>query len=196
MGMISKAEHLRRMELYDQGLKQCSMCSRELPIEQFRPNTRGWMGLRSRCSDCDNAASSGFRRRTPEYQRQRQKRWREANLDRSHAIGKAYRDAHGLKERLRAGRYRARKAGVPVEEITPEELLADWDRRGIDPDKCVYTGEPLISSWALDHAYPLSQPGSPGHVVSNLVPTNRSLNSSKGRRHWVEYLADRAEANV
>jgi hypothetical protein len=133
--------------------------------------------------------------RSPAYQVARQKkRWRDANPERSHQISKTYRDAHPLEERLRSGRLRAEKAGLPAIRITAAELLADWQRRGIDPTRCVYTGEPLEERWSIDHAVPLSVAGTPGHVVTNLVPTNRGINSTKGRRRWLDYLADRAEA--
>lgn len=195
MAPITKIERERRTELYERGLKECSSCAEVLPLAQFRPNQRGWMGLYSRCRDCKNTVDNEHRKRTPKYQAARQKRWRDANPDQSHAIAKAYRDTHQLKERLRSGRLRAEKADVPADDITAADLLADWERRGIDAAKCVYTGQPLQDGWHLDHAIPLSQSGTPGHVVSNLVPCNRTPNSSKGRRRWIDYLADRAEAD-
>ncbi|WP_160101585.1 hypothetical protein [Rhodococcus sp. T7] len=97
-------------------------------------------------------------------------------------------------QRLNSGAVRARKLGVTADSITPEELLADWERRGISPDRDVYTGQPLQDGWHLDHAVPLSAPGTPGHVVSNLVPTNPRTNTTKRRRNFVEFLADRAQA--
>lgn len=194
MGMITRVEQGRRAELYAQGLKLCSACAETLPLEQFRPNTRGWMGLRSRCLDCDNAAKADYQRRTPGYQAARQKQWRDANPDQSYAIAKAYRDNHPLEERLRAGRYRAEQAGLPAVAIANAELLADWQRRGIDPTRCVYTGESLQDGWHIDHAVPLSHPATPGHVVTNLVPSNPGVNIGKRGRHWLDFLADRAEA--
>lgn len=135
MGMITKAEREIRMGLYEQGLKKCSSCAGNLPLGRFRPNTESWMGLRSRCVDCDNAAKMEYQRRTPERQAARQKRWREANLHRSHEIAKEYRDSHPIEERLRSGRIRAEQAGLPADDITAAELLADWERRGIDPEE-------------------------------------------------------------
>ncbi|MUL85041.1 MULTISPECIES: hypothetical protein [unclassified Mycolicibacterium] len=98
-----------------------------------------------------------------------------------------------IREKLRRGKNRASKAGLPAHAITKAELLADWQRRGIDPDRCVYTGELLQDDWNIDHAVPLSHPNTPGHVVTNIVPCNPRANRSKGRRHWVDFLADRAE---
>lgn len=191
--MITRAEQERRSELYEKGLKECSKCQKTLPIDRFRPNKRGWKGLRSWCRGCQNEATLDYQKRNPEVLAGRQQRWRNANPERAHEVAKRYRDTHPLEERLRAGRYRAEQLGLPAHDIKPDELLADWRRRGIDPDHCVYTGEPLQDAWNIDHMVPLSHPASPGHVVSNLVPTNRSINASKGSRHFVEYLADRAE---
>ncbi|WP_328358573.1 hypothetical protein OG976_04745 [Mycobacterium sp. NBC_00419] len=152
------------------------------------------MGIRSRCRDCDNAGTRDYQRRTPERQACRQKHWRAANPDRWHAIAKTHRDTHPLEERLRRGRLRAERAGVVAKHITADELIADWERRGIDPARCVYTWEPLQDGWHIDHAVPLSQPNTPGHVVNNLVPCNQRANVAKWRRHWIDYLADRSEA--
>lgn len=194
MPMITRIEQNRRAELHRHGLKQCSACAETLPIDQFRPNARGSMGLRSRCVECDTAAKAAYQKRTPTYQAARQKRWRDANRDQSHAIAKTYRDTHQLEERLRSGRYRAEQTRLPASDITADELLADWQRRGIDPTRCVYTGEQLQDGWHIDHAVPLSHPNTPGHVVTNLVPCNPGVNFSKRSRHWLDYLADRAEA--
>lgn len=84
------------------------------------------------------------------------------------------------------------RRGLPAAGIAADELLQDWERRGIDPTVCVYTGQALQDGWHLDHAVPLSHPNTPGHVVANLVPSNPTVNRAKRRRHWVDYLADRA----
>jgi len=86
------------------------------------------------------------------------------------------------------------KLGRPADAITLAEVVADWKRRDLDPERCVYTGEPLRDRSHIDHGYPLSCEGSPGHVVTNLVPCNRGANTDKGRRHWLEYQADRRDA--
>ncbi|WP_167097130.1 HNH endonuclease [Mycobacterium sp. DL592] len=99
-----------------------------------------------------------------------------------------------IREKLRRGKNRAIKAGIPADDITVAELLSDWERRVIDPTRCVYTGEQLQDGWHIDHAVPLSHPNTPGHVVANLVPCNPKVNVAKWRRHWIDFLADRAVA--
>ncbi|REE72188.1 hypothetical protein C8E05_1576 [Rhodococcus wratislaviensis] len=190
---ITKAEKEARKALFAEGLKRCSKCLEALPIDRFQSNSRGWMGLRSRCRDCENAITLEYQRQHPEKVAERVRRWQIENPERSKAITQRYRDNRPLVDRLRRGRHRAQLAGVPYEHITTEELLADWQRRGISPDHDVYTGQPLQEGWHLDHAVPLSAPGTPGHIVSNLVPTNRSSNNTKGRKNWLDYIADREE---
>ncbi|MET9213625.1 MULTISPECIES: HNH endonuclease [unclassified Nocardia] len=188
--MISRAESERRMALYEQGLKECSGCAEALPIDEFYPNSRGWMGLFSRCRACMNAATLERQRRNPEVVNSRNRRWTAANPCRRRRIGKEYRDTHPLEERLRGGRTRARNVGLPADDITAEALLADWERRGITPEACAYCGGEFEE---LEHMHPLSREGSPGHVLGNLAPSCKPCNARKSRRHWVEYLADRCD---
>ncbi|EKT81859.1 hypothetical protein WSS_A15244 [Rhodococcus opacus M213] len=176
---ITNAEKEARKALFAEGLKRCSKCSEALPIDSFQPNARGWMGLRSRCRDCENVKSAEYRRTHQAQERDRVRRhW----------------DADPMGQRLNSGAVRARRLGVLVESFTAEDLRTDWARRGISPDHDAYTGQPLQDGWHLDHAVPLSAPGTPGHVISNLVPTNPGTNIVKRRRHWLDYIADRAEA--
>lgn len=190
---ITKAEREGRKALFAEGLKRCSKCLEALPIDRFEPNTRGWMGLRSQCRDCKNVATADYQRRNPEVAARRMRRWCRDNPERAHEIAKRYRDTHPLEERLRSGEYRARAAGLRADRVTPAELRADWIRRGISPDRDAYTGQPLVEGWHIDHAVPLSAPWTPGHVVSNLVPCNADTNTTKARKHWLDYLADRQE---
>ncbi|WP_054248656.1 hypothetical protein [Rhodococcus opacus] len=176
---ITNSEKEARKALFAEGLKRCSKCSEALPIDSFQPNTRSWMGLRSRCRDCENVRGAEYRRTHQTQERARiQRHW----------------DADPMGQRLNSGAVRARRLGVPVESFTADDLRADWARRGISPDHDVYTGQPLQDGWHLDHAVALSAPGTPGHVMSNLVPTNPRTNATKYRRNFVEFLADRAEA--
>lgn len=179
MGDISKAEKEARKALFVRGLKRCSKCSETLLIDRFAPNARGWMGLRSRCRDCESVSGAEYRSTRREQEQDRVRR---------------YREIYDMGQRLNSGAVRARKLGVPVDSFTAYDLRADWKRRGISPDHDVYTGQPLQDGWHIDHAVPLSAPGSPGHVMSNLVPANPTTNLKKSRRHFVDYLADRAEA--
>jgi len=95
--------------------------------------------------------------------------------------------------RLQSGRKRAEAAGHPAEWFTSAELFEHGQARGIDPWVCVWTGEKLTPETVQwDHLIALSDHRSPGHVMHNLRPASASANSAKGRRHFVEFLADRS----
>lgn len=176
MSGITKAEREARKALFTEGLKRCLKCLEVLPIDRFHSNTRGWMGLHSQCRGCKNAAAADYQRRNPEAAARRMRHWVAANP---------------IRARLIWGAAKARTAGAPVEEIAVDHLLADWEHRGINPDRCVYCGGEFEE---LEHIVPLSQPNTPGHVMSNVAPACARCNQSKGPKHWLDYLADRAEA--
>ena len=183
----------QREELLAQGLKKCTKCTQDLPLERFRVRADGYAGRRSSCIECQLAAEAAYRESHRDEDRQSSSRWREQNPEYARDRSAWYRTNEPLRKRLHHGAVRARKAGVRTDRITPDELLADWERRGIDASRDAYTGQPLETGWHLDHAVPLSTPDTPGHVVTNLVPCNKSINTSKSNKHWVSYLADRAE---
>ena len=82
-------------------------------------------------------------------------------LDREKGPDRACRIVNPISERLRRGKNRAVKLGRPADAITLAEVVADWKRRDLDPERCVYTGEPLRDRSHIDHGYPLSCEGSP-----------------------------------
>ncbi|MCG7442366.1 hypothetical protein [Corynebacterium sp. ACRPQ] len=83
---------------------------------------------------------------------------------------------------------RATRAGRRRRKITVKHLLHTWERNGIDPWRCYYTGvdltrEPgLPNTRQLDHVEPLAVKGSAGHTVGNIVPCAASYNGYK-RNH-------------
>jgi len=171
---------------------RCGSCRQPKPEADFHKSNRNRSGLQSRCKDCQCAARRQCYNpvKASEYDRG----YRERNTA---EVKRRKADDYSrniIREKLRRGKNRAIKAGLPADDISEVALLADWKRRGIDPTRCVYTGEPLEDGWHLDHAVPLSHPNTPGHVVTNLVPSNPAVNRGKRRRHWVDFLADRASA--
>ncbi|MDJ0400882.1 HNH endonuclease [Rhodococcus rhodochrous] len=191
---ISKLERARREALLERGLKECTGprgCGEARPLEEFRERPDGFAGRRAECTECEGAAAAAYRATRPEEEKARARAWQIANPERFRAITTRWRKSHPIEERLRYGRYRASQYGVRADKITPEELLADWKRRGIDPTRDVYTGEPLVDGWNIDHMTPLSKGGA--HVINNLVPCNPGTNNSKHTRGLVGFLADRVE---
>lgn len=168
----------------------CTKCQQQKPEDEFHRCRRNRSGRQSRCKPCQCAASRESR--DPVKQADYDRRYNAEHREQKHRRERDYRAANPLVGRLRRGKNRAASAGLPFQHVTPEMLLADWERRGIDPTRCAYTGEPLPERWHLDHTVPLSHPDTPGHVVTNLVPCLPGVNRKKWRRHWLEFLADRA----
>lgn len=119
----------------------CRSCDTVKPITEFHVSRRKRNGRQTYCIPCqrDKRRCSHDRVKAAEYA----KRYRAENQDAVKEAARAYRRDNQILERLRRGRTRANDAGVTAAKITVEELLVDWQRRGIDPDRCVYTGEPL-----------------------------------------------------
>lgn len=157
-----------RAELAKRDLKQCGTCKYLKNRDSFSRRSDSPDGLHTSCRTCTSASARSSRR--------------------------ARAEADPFDLRLRNGYRRATEAGVSAECFSSAEVFDYWESHQIDPWECVWTGErltPETVQW--DHLIPLSHPESPGHVVYNLVPASASANSAKGRKHFVEFLADRAE---
>ena len=158
---------------YPVARKHCSGCSRELDWSCFSARARNRSGLDSRCREC----RSGYYRAHKETYHERTNEYR--------------RNVNPFADKLSAGYRRAVKAGAHAEKVTTKELLEHWESVGILPNQSVYSGEELGPGlWSLDHVIPLSEPDSPGHVVSNLVPCLVHENSRKANKHFVTYLGE------
>lgn len=193
---VSQVKQERRDALLAQGLKECSPtsgCGKAKRLDEFHKSSRNSDGRQSRCAECLSEARKRCYDAAPEKSAEYGRAYREANREAVREYNAGYRRDNPLLERLRRGKNRARVAGVPFDDVTVDQLLADWERRGISPDHDAYTGDPLEPGFHLDHVSPLSVPGTPGHVVSNLVPCNPTTNIEKSQRGLVEFLADRAE---
>jgi hypothetical protein len=79
MAGITKAERERRDALYTLGLKECKACEEPQALREYSPRADGYRGLNGTCRTCKHAVDADYRRRTPDYQAERQRDWREAN---------------------------------------------------------------------------------------------------------------------
>lgn len=152
------------LTLREQGRKICNTCGAEQDLHaDYQPDKRLPDGRAGRCRTCAN--------------QQRQ-------TNRAAADGLAY--------ALERGKGRAEKAKLPANKFTREELLVYWDDLGINPWECFYTGVQLRrepgypNSRTIDHVQPLSDPGSAGHVIENVVPCSRDYNIYKRDGRAVE----------
>lgn len=69
---------------------------------------------------------------------------------------------------------------------TRSDLIASWKVRGIDPDRCFYTGWPLGSAFEVDHLTPIARGGDSD--IENLVPCLPVVKQVKNHRTAAEFL--------
>lgn len=69
---------------------------------------------------------------------------------------------------------------------TRADLIASWRIRGIDPDRCYYTGWPLGGAFEVDHLTPIARGGE--RVIENLVPCLPVIKQVKSHRTAAEFL--------
>ncbi len=69
---------------------------------------------------------------------------------------------------------------------TRADLIASWKARGIDPDRCYYTGWPLGGAFEVDHLTPIARGGE--DVIENLAPCLPAVKQVKNHRTAGELL--------
>lgn len=147
----------KNQELRELGRKICNTCGVEQDLNtDFQPDKRLSDRRAGRCRTCAN----------------KQRQTNRAAAD-------------GLEQALENGYYKAIYKSLPARKFTRAELLVYWDDMGINPWKCFHTGVDLVrepyqpNSRTFDHVQPLSDPGSAGHVIDNVVPCSREYNFHK-----------------
>ena len=111
------------------------------------------------------------RRANPEHYVEKNRKWRQANLEKARAH-----------ENIKA----RRRKSAETDNHTLKELHAYWRANGIDPKRCTYC-DAWHTKWANpwktsqgDHVVPLAKGGK--DFVENIVPCCLSCNSSKNCR--------------
>jgi len=123
------------------------------------------------------ARDKQYREVSPEKVAAKKKKWSEANPE----YTKLYQKANPEQCRLICQRRRARKKSL-VSDFTMEQ----WESCLLYFNyKDAYTGLPLDSP-SQDHVTPLSKGGD--YTVTNIVPCNRGINSSKGNRNMATWF--------
>lgn len=98
----------------------------------------------------------------------------------------------GIQDALNNGYNRAGRYGRRRRRVTPKRLLKTWEKQGIDPMRCFYTGVALTrepghpNTRNLDHKEPLAVKGTAGHVSTNIVPCAASFNRYKQNKEPVD----------
>lgn len=70
---------------------------------------------------------------------------------------------------------------------TRAELISSWVARGVDPDRCYYTGWPLEGAFEVDYLTPIARGGA--DTIENLVPCLPAIKQVKNHRTAQEFLA-------
>ena len=74
----------------DKDTKQCSLCKRYLPLEQFYKHSRHKDGLTSECKECISKKQKQYRADNYEIIREKKERWRKENQFRYNEWSKKY----------------------------------------------------------------------------------------------------------
>lgn len=197
-------------------MKRCKRCLTEKEPGEFNKEPRVKDGLTAICRQCNgevgaewrannrerfNETQQRWRNRHPEEALQKGRDWRTNNPERSRAFGRKWRRNNKEKVRARQQKWarenrahvllyaeerRARDAGA-AGMTTPEQLQARIDYYG---GLCWCCSVPFE---AVDHVISLHKGGT--NWPANLRPICKSCNSSKGAKHPVEFMRQRAEAS-
>ena len=187
MAGITKEEQRRRAELLAKGLKVCSKCGRELPVEQFSKDKTRKDGLYPICKECDK------QQKQQHYQEHKEERlqYREEHKEERLQYAKQYHQEHKEQILQRHKQYAQTPQGQTVEfnknakRRKREEAQGDgitkvqWlEMMQFFDFKCAYSDISLNkNNRSIDHIIPIVKGGE--HEVWNCVPMDKSLNSSK-----------------
>lgn len=162
-----------REELDSEGLKYCYGCQCVKELSGF--NRKG-DSYRSECRECQH----GYHYANHERELARMRKYKAQNAEKIAAQCKLYRERNPLPGRIRDGYRRAEKFGAPTVDFKAQDLYEYWQEVGIDPWCSVYSGTSLTpENYSLDHIIPLSEPDTPGHTLTNLVPCTKDENRRK-----------------
>ena len=89
---ISKEEKKRREVLFDNGIKVCCRCKRELLFDCFNKNKSTLDGLSRMCKDCSKKEGKKYYEEHSDEIQQKSKLWRENNLGRYKEQMRQYRE--------------------------------------------------------------------------------------------------------
>lgn len=167
--IITKANLVKRQELFKNGLKECLQCCQIKSIEGFHNKKQGLNGLNSKCKSCnientriwreeniDKVIAYRKSEKTQEVNRLQRNRWAEKNAN---------------KRAEAEQRRRVRKFGNQVIKFNDR----DWnDKVKYWSDKCWICKGPWDQ---MDHVKPISKGG--GHLLANLRPICALCNIQK-----------------
>lgn len=90
--MITKEEKQRRNELFEDGIKVCCRCKRELSFDCFNKNKSTSDGMSRMCRDCSKKVGKKYYEEHSDEMQQRSKLWRENHPERHKEQMRQYRE--------------------------------------------------------------------------------------------------------
>ena len=200
MGRITKEEQKRRDELLAKGLKVCSKCGRELPVEQFSKNKITKDGLTSQCKKC----MKQYYQENKEDRLQYQQQYDQENKEKIQQYRKQYQPQYYRENKEERQQYLQQYDQTPQGQIvqfnysTKRRQREEKQGAGITKEqwlemmqffdfKCAYSDKSLGAkkNRSIDHIIPLVKDGQ--NEIWNLVPMDKSLNKSKQDKDIMEW---------
>lgn len=187
-GKISKQEAQRRKELFEQGIKVCSKCKKELPLNHFTKEKCKKDGYCSLCKDCAKLQRKERKEYIQQYQ-ENHKEERQQYLINYYLLNKEKRQNYNNnnKERFRIARkindhkphnrYKLYQRNAEIRGIEFNISLEEFDR--ITQLPCYYCGE--IQKDEFDYCFSGIDrvDSNQGYVLSNIVPCCNMCNKMK-----------------
>ena len=167
-------------------MKKCSKCGRWLVAStvNFYKNKASKCGLESYCKECKKGYDKQWQQANGDRKAENNKQYYEDNRDKKHEYYKQYyQSLQGRVAYFNSHHRRRIKEEQQGDGITKEQWLEmmqyfDW--------RCAYSGERLTEkTQSKDHIIPLDAGGD--HMIWNMVPMTRSLNSSKWKKDMLEW---------
>lgn len=179
--------------------KKCTLCLEIKPLAEFTICIRKKTGkscISSRCKACCNAANIKRRSENPTYnaehckkyhqehrdiQLQKQRDWRQANLEQERIRNKEWVINNRAKYRASQSDYRNRIIGDGT--VTKQVLIDLYNQI-----QCKYCKEDIPEELrTIDHVVPMAKGGK--HTITNLVMACKSCNSMKKDMTVEEFLS-------
>lgn len=185
-GSITKEEAARREALFKQGIKVCSHCNRELPVDMFYKDSTTKDKLASFCKDC---------KREQELKRKdKRQQWRDEHREALRAKDrspeqkekrKKYRETHKEEEKERRkkyditvrGRYGIYKQNAKQRNIQFDLTVEEFDE--ITQQPCTYCGGFNGECNGIKYSGVDRIDSSQGYIKLNAIPCCETCNKMK-----------------
>lgn len=191
---IKKLEKGIIVKIPKEGMRFCTHCDRELPLDMFGKDKRILDGLNIYCKECARELGKKFRIDNPEKRRMASKLSYINNKEQKREYGKKYNEENSEKKKVACKRWlqknpeknrqysqrrRSKKLKLP-NTLT----LKQWeDTKLYFNNKCCYCGEE--ASLQQEHFIPLNKDGE--YTEKNIIPSCGSCNSSKNDNNFEDW---------